>query len=104
APQYQRRLRFIGPPPSASYTPMRWRGLPDKPLPFGPELKSDSHTLFPRNFSFSKVNVPLPLNTLLPGFVSRLMNTPADCTSPAACTETSPPPVTTWISWNASKL
>ena len=39
-----------------------------------------------------------PLNTLLPLLVTRLIDRPDDCT------ETSPPPVVTWICSNESKL
>jgi hypothetical protein len=44
------------------------------------------------------VPTAVPLNTLLPLLVTRLMLRPLDCT------ETSPPPVTTWICSNESKL
>src|SRR5580704_17463301 len=61
-------------------------------------LNSARVTFWPCIDAFSKVVSADPLSTLLPLFVIRLMNTPADCT------ETSPPAVTTWISWNESKL
>ena len=46
----------------------------------------------------TKVPTAEPLKTLLPLLVIRLMETPLDCT------ETSPPPLTTWICSSESKL
>ena len=48
----------------------------------------------------SLVRVPTaePLNMLLPLLVTRLIETPLDCT------ETSPPPLITWICSSESKL
>src|SRR5690348_3325952 len=80
---------------------MRLIGAPDRP-PLAPVaafvLKAASLTLLLVIEWFSNVMSAPPLRTLLPLLVIRLMKTPDDCT------ETSPPPVTTWISWNESKL
>src|SRR5215467_1228913 len=80
---------------------MRLMGAPERP-PFAPAdrfvLNAAWLTLLPCMEWFSNVTSPPPFTTLLPLLVMRLMNTPDDCT------ETSPPPVTTWISWNESKL
>src|SRR5215468_7219747 len=80
---------------------MRLMGAPERP-PLAPAdalvLNAAWLTLLPCIEWFSKVASKPPLMTLLPLFVIRLMKTPDDCT------ETSPPPVTTWISWNESKL
>src|SRR5579862_6412097 len=80
---------------------MRLIGAPDRP-PFAPaEALATNAAWLTLLFCiewFSNVMSAPPLITLLPLLVIRLMNTPDDCT------ETSPPPVTTWISWNESKL
>src|ERR1700683_753093 len=75
-------------------------GAPERPVADEPIalLNWAWVTFCPCIDAFSYVMSAAPLNTLLPLFVIRLMNTPADCT------DTSPPDVTTWISWNESKL
>src|SRR5579864_7470186 len=79
---------------------MRCSGAPDRPVAEEPMavLNCAWVTFWPCIDAFSKVVSADPLSTLLPLFVMRLMNTPDDCT------DTSPPDVTTWISWNESKL
>src|SRR4051812_20016961 len=88
---------MIGPPASMELLKIFLSGLPER-KPLAPALNSASVTLFPCVASFSKLPLYVPLNTLLPLFVTRLMARPADCT------DTSPPPVVTWIWSNESKL
>src|SRR3954453_19295721 len=76
---------------------MRLIGFPER-KPFAPESKSSWVTLLPWVASFSNVPTTDPLNTLLPLFVTRLIDRPLDWTV------TSPPPLVTWISENESKL
>src|SRR5262245_56377997 len=97
APQNHSLLRRIGPPYSAEKTLMFWSGLPER-NPFDPASTCAWETFWPCIASFSKVNTDEPLNTLLPLLVTRLIDRPDDCT------ETSPPPLTTWICSNESKL
>src|SRR5262245_23939226 len=97
APQNHSLFLMIGPPNSAENTSMRCSGLPER-NPFAPALNSSSLTLLFCILSFSKVNTDEPLNTLLPLLVTRLIDSPDDWI------ETSPPPLTTWICSNESKL
>src|SRR5688572_33410048 len=76
---------------------MRLIGFPDR-KPFEPASKSSFETLLPCVLSFEKKPSAEPLNTLLPLFVTRLIERPLDCTV------TSPPPLVTWICSNESKL
>src|SRR3970040_210180 len=76
---------------------MRWIGLPDRKPP-APESNSSRETSRDCLLSISNVISAEPLNTFDPLFVTRLMLRPDDWT------ETSPPPVTTWICSNESKL
>src|SRR6516225_4621706 len=88
----QNHSRFfrIGPPYSPEMTSIFLTGLPDR-NPFCPALNCASETFCACIVSFENVPVTEPLNTLLPLFVTRLIDIPLDCT------ETSPPPVVTWI-------
>src|SRR5262245_48084391 len=97
AAHHQRRFRLIGPPYSADRLLIFESGLPER-KPFDPEKNISFVTLAPCMASFSNVASAEPLNTLLPLLVTRLMLRPPDCT------DTSPPPVTTWICSNESKL
>src|SRR5260370_41756137 len=76
---------------------MFWMGLPDR-KPLAPALNSACVTFCDCILLFSKVTCPVPLNTLLPLLVTRLIDRPLDCT------ETSPPPLVTRICSNESKL
>src|SRR5262245_36727403 len=97
APQNHSLFLTIGPPYSAENTSIRCSGLPER-KPFAPASNCAFDTLFPCIASFSKVNTDEPLNTLLPLLVTRLIDSPDDWI------ETSPPPLTTWICSNESKL
>ena len=61
-------------------------------------MNKSSLTLLACIASFENVAVALPLKTFEPLLVTRLIDSPPDCT------ETSPPPVVTWICSNESKL
>src|ERR1043166_5423754 len=91
APAQNHSLFFrMGPPYSTDSTSIFLTGLPER-KPFCPRSKSALDTFCPCVLWFSKVPTTEPLNTLLPLLVTRLIERPLDCT------ETSPPPVVTWI-------
>src|SRR5215207_344126 len=97
APQYHRRSRLMGPPASTEYDEIFFSGLPER-KPFAPASNSSCVTFCDCILSFSNVPLNVPLNTLLPLLVTRLIASPLDCT------DTSPPPVVTWIWSKESKL
>src|SRR4029079_11956643 len=97
APQYHSLSFMIGPPSSTAEVAIFFSGLPER-KPLAPAVNSSSVTLSDCILSFSNVPLNVPLNTLLPLLVTRLIARPDDCT------ETSPPPVVTWICSNESKL
>src|SRR5262245_33702011 len=80
----------IGPPNSADTTSIFFTGLPER-NPFCPALNCARETFWLCMLWFSNVPTTEPLYTLLPLLVTRLIDSPLDCT------ETSPPPVVTWI-------
>src|SRR5262245_19758640 len=75
---HQRRFRLIGPPYSNAMSVIRMIGAPER-NPLVPWPKSSRETLLFCIASFSNVPRTEPLNTLLPLFVTRLMNRPDDC-------------------------
>src|SRR5262245_64257667 len=97
AAHHHRRFRLIGPPYSIDALVILRIGAPESRPP-APLRKSSSLTLLPCVASFSNVPRAVPLNTFEPDLVTRLIDRPDDCT------DTSPPPVTTWICSNESKL
>src|ERR1700680_2909784 len=77
APQNHRRLRRIGPPYSTESFVTLFSGLPDR-KPLDEAVKSAGVTFSDCVDWFSNVVTAVPLNTLLPLLVTRLMDRPLD--------------------------
>src|SRR5512134_1051267 len=75
APHAQSRFFTIGPPASTDPTAILLIGLPER-NPFAPASNSSCVTLSPCMSSFRNVALTVPLNTLLPLFVTRLIDSP----------------------------